>query len=241
MIYNDLWCDICDGDTAPTKPIDATSLEKWHLKDEKALALLCSSVTEHLFVHIENSKDAWSSWNLFKKIFNTLVASHRFDLQMKLLKQILADNGDVLEYISRIENIHRKIIKGGFPKLENSFLVSIVINGLPQSYNHFLETLQIIDKLSTVTFDLLSELLDQHSKSLGKQKQSEEDLLSLKMKVIKEKENQFLEIFRISLLIEVVAEVMVKVEVVAIFIHKIFKVILTIIMHGQEEAEISDK
>jgi hypothetical protein len=133
-----------------------------------------------MFVHIENSKDAWSAWNQFKKLFDTPAASQRVDLQMKLLKQRLADNGDVLEYISRIKNIHQEIIKGGFPKLEDSFLVSIVINGLPQSYKHFLETLQITDKLSTVTFDSLSELLAQHSKSFGKQKQSGEDLLFTK-------------------------------------------------------------
>jgi hypothetical protein len=38
-----------------------------------------------------------------------------------------------------------------------------------------------------------------------------------------------------------VAEVVVKVEVVEILINKIFKVILPITMHSQEEAEISVK
>jgi hypothetical protein len=51
---------------------------------------------------------------------------------------------------------------------------------LPQYYKHFLETLQITDKLSTVTFDSLSELLAQHSKYFGKQKQSGEDLIFTK-------------------------------------------------------------
>jgi hypothetical protein len=159
LIYNELWCDICDGDTAPTNPTDTTSLAKWNLKDEKGLALMRSSVTEHMFVHIENSKDAWYTWSLFKKLFDTHVASHRVDLQMKFLKQRLVDNGDALEYISRIKDIHQEIIKGGFPKIDDSFLVSIMINGLPQYYKHFFETLKITDKLSTVTFDSLSELL----------------------------------------------------------------------------------
>jgi hypothetical protein len=181
LIYNELGCDIYDGDTDPTKPTDATSLAKWNLKDEKTLSLLHSFVTEHMFVHIENSKDAWSSWNLLKKIFDTSVASQRVDLQMKFLKQRLADNGDVLEYISRIKNIHLEIIKGVFSKLEDSFLVSIIINGLPPYYKHFLKNLQIIDKLSTVTFDSLSELLAQHSKSFGKQKQSGEDFIFIKV------------------------------------------------------------
>jgi hypothetical protein len=61
LFYNELWRDICDGDTTPTKPTDTTSLAKWNLKDEKALALLCSSITEQMFAHIENSKDAWSA------------------------------------------------------------------------------------------------------------------------------------------------------------------------------------
>jgi hypothetical protein len=128
LIYNELWHDIYDGDTAPTKPIDATSLEKWILEDEKALALLHPSVTKHMFVHMKNSKYAWFDWNLLNNLFDTHVAYHRVDQQMKLLKQILADNGDVLEYISRIKKIHQEIIKGGFPKPEDSFLVSIVIN-----------------------------------------------------------------------------------------------------------------
>jgi hypothetical protein len=143
----------------------------------KALAFLRSSVVEHLFVHIENSTSAWSAWNQFRKIFDTPPASQRVDLQMKLLRKRLVDGDDVLEYISRIKNIHQDIIKGGFPKLEDNFFISILINGLPPSYKHFIETLQITDKLSTATFDSLSELLAQHSKSFGKQKQSGEDLL----------------------------------------------------------------
>jgi hypothetical protein len=58
------------------------------------------------------------------------------------------------------------------------------------------------------------------------------------MKDPKEEKNQILENFRINVLIEVVAEVMVKVEVVAILINKNFKVILPIIIHIQEEEEI---
>jgi hypothetical protein len=69
----------------------------------------------------------------------------------------------------------------------------------------------------------------------------EKIFFSLKLKVIKEEKNQFLEISRISLLIEAVAEVVVKVEVIAILINKIFKVILPIIIHSQEEAKNSVK
>ena len=115
--------------------------------------------------------------NSLKKLFDTPPASQRIDLQMKLLSQKLGEKEDVLEYISRVKNIHLDIIKGGYGKLEDSFLISILINGLPKSYWKFIETLQIADKLTSATFDSFSEMLTQHSKTFGKQKQSGEDVL----------------------------------------------------------------
>ena len=96
---------------------------------------------------------------------------------MKLLSQKLWNREDVLEYISRVKNIQLDIIKGGYGKLEDSFLISILINGLPESYRQFIETLQIVDKLTSATFDSFREMLTQHSKNFGKQKQYGEDVL----------------------------------------------------------------
>ena len=64
---------------------------------------------------------------------------------MKLLSKKIGEREDVLEYNSRVKNIHLDIIKGGYGKLEDSFLISILINGLPESYRQFIETLQIVD------------------------------------------------------------------------------------------------
>ena len=93
---------------------------------------------------------------------------------MKLLSKKLGEKEDVLEYISRVKNIHLDIIKGGYGKLEDNFLISILINGLLESYRQFIETLQIADKLTSATFDSFSEMLTQHSKTFGTQKQSSE-------------------------------------------------------------------
>lgn len=147
LIYNELWHRICDGDTPQTKPTDATQLAKQELKDEKTLALLHSSVVEHLFIHVKNSTTSWSAWDEFHKLFDTTLASQQVDLHLKLLRQRLSKDEDVLEYISRIKNIHQDIIKDRFSKFEDSFLISTLINGLSSSYKHFIETLQIIEKL----------------------------------------------------------------------------------------------
>jgi len=71
LVYNELWHDIFDGHVNPNKPTDAAALEKWEVKNAKALALIKSSVNDEMYVHIENAKDAWSALRTFKELFDT--------------------------------------------------------------------------------------------------------------------------------------------------------------------------
>ena len=105
LIYNELWFDICNEDTKPTKSTDATTLAKWEVKNGKALALIKSSVNDEMYVHIENTTDAWSALKFFKDLFDTQPDSKKFNLQLKFLQQKLTEGGDVREYIYRLKNI----------------------------------------------------------------------------------------------------------------------------------------
>jgi hypothetical protein len=58
-----------------------------------------------MYVHIENTTDAWSSLNVFKDLFDAQPESKKVDLQLKFLQQKLTEAGDVHEYISRLMNI----------------------------------------------------------------------------------------------------------------------------------------
>jgi HD superfamily phosphohydrolase len=165
LIYNELWRDICNEDTKPNKPTDAATLAKWEVKNAKALALIKSSVNDEMYVHIENTIDAWSALKFFKDLFDTQPESKKVDLQLKLLQQKLTEGGDVHEYISRLKNIKQEILNVGFQAVDDSFMTTILIVGLPSSYTHFLETLQVTGKLDKLTFDELSEMLSQHNKT----------------------------------------------------------------------------
>eukprot|EP00253_Pinus_taeda_P034497 PITA_34497 len=176
LIYNELWQGICDGDVKPNKPTDAAALGKWEVKNAKALALIKSSVNDEMYVHIENATDAWSALKNFKDLFDTQPESKKVDLQLKLLQQKLTKGGDVLECISRLKNIRQEIINDGFPAINDSFMVTIVIAGLPSSYTHFLETLQLTGKLEKLKFDELCEMLTQHDKTFGNKTKVGEDV-----------------------------------------------------------------
>ena len=93
-----------------------------------------------------------------------------------MLQQKLTEGGDVLEYLSRLKNIKQEIINAGFPTIDDSFMVTIVIVGLPSSYTHFLETLQLTGNLEKLKFDELCEVLTQHDKTFGKKKKVGEDV-----------------------------------------------------------------
>jgi hypothetical protein len=56
-------------------------------------------------------------------------------------------------------------------------MVIILISRLLESYKHFLETLQLTDKLEELNFDKLRELLADHDKKIGKKKKLGEGVL----------------------------------------------------------------
>lgn len=61
---------MCNGDIKPNKSTNIDPLAKWELKDEKALALINSSVNDVMFIYIENSLDTCSAWNVFIDLFD---------------------------------------------------------------------------------------------------------------------------------------------------------------------------
>ena len=135
LIYNELWKGVCNAQ--PTKPTNPDQLAKWELKDEKALALIHSTVSDDIYVHIENSSDAWSAWKTLKDLFDSQSEAKKIDLQLKLFQQKLSLGGDVMEYISRLKNIKQEISRAGFGKIEDSMMVTILIAGFPETYKHF--------------------------------------------------------------------------------------------------------
>jgi hypothetical protein len=84
------------------------------LKYENALALIQSTISDEVFVHIENCSDSWSAWKTLKDLFDSQTKAKRVDLQLKLLQQKLVVGGDVMEYISRLKNIKQDDCKGRF-------------------------------------------------------------------------------------------------------------------------------
>jgi hypothetical protein len=126
LIYNELWKGICNEQ--PTKPTDVVPLARWELKDENALALIQSTVSDEVFVHIENCIDSWSAWKILKDLFDSQTEAKRVDLQLNLLQQKLVVGGDVMEYISRLKNIKQEISKASFAKIEDSLMVTILIS-----------------------------------------------------------------------------------------------------------------
>ena len=105
-----------------------------------------------------------------KDLFDTQPESKKVYLQLKFLQHKLTEGGDVIEYISRLKNIKQEIINVGFQDIDESFLTTILIVGLPSSYTNFLETLQVTGKLEKINFDELSDMLAQHDKNFGKKK-----------------------------------------------------------------------
>lgn len=208
------------------------------MKDEKALALIHSTISDEIFVHIQNCSDAWSTWKTLKDLLDLQPEAKRVDLQIKLLQNNLIEVGDVMEYTWRLKNIRQEITKASFAEIEDSLMATILISNLPESYKYFLKTLQITDKLENITFDNLNEQLANHDKTFGKKKQLGEDVLVastskntidilLEKVLILPKEINIrgtnINVIHLSIEIEVVVKAEEEVEVIWLRIWKILK------------------
>ena len=78
---------------------------------------------------------------------------------------------------SYLKTIRLEIDKCGLKNVEESFMTSILIKGMPLFYQKNLETLQITNKMENQAFDSLSDLLIQYDKTFGKMNTYGKDLL----------------------------------------------------------------
>jgi len=102
LIFNDFWVGICDGDNQPTKPTNAKELTVWNVKNNKAYALIASSVSEEVNCHISSIYDTWNALKKLKDFFDSHSKLELIQLQLKLFNLELK-NDDPMALISELE------------------------------------------------------------------------------------------------------------------------------------------
>jgi hypothetical protein len=91
LIFNDLWDDICDGDTKPTKLTIDKEFAIWTNKDKKKYSLIVSSISEEVSHHIKSIKGSWSALKKLKYLYDSQQELELIQLLIKLFNLEIED------------------------------------------------------------------------------------------------------------------------------------------------------
>eukprot|EP00253_Pinus_taeda_P026355 PITA_26355 len=123
LIFNELWKGVCvgDGDNEPVQPTSDKELIIWENINNKAYALIATSVNEEVSHHISSYSTAFEALQKLKELYDSHSALEVVQLTIKLFTLELQNN-DPLALASEVKSIMHDIKSTKFAEREKSLL-----------------------------------------------------------------------------------------------------------------------
>ncbi len=128
---------------------DPEDNEEWKKKDKKTRALIRLMVSDEIIPFIANANTTKETWEILEKRFNSKTGINKYFLRRKLYQSKKLDTESMNLYISKIRNIDQSLRMIDVI-LADDEITSIILNGLPKSYETVIANLESIDGLTSV-------------------------------------------------------------------------------------------
>ena len=119
-------------------------------RQTRALAILCLSVRDEIIPHISEISNLAVVWATVKSLYETSGNARKLLLKSKLYNLKLEEGGSVAEFLKEVKDISNQLIAIG-ETVSNDEIVEHVLNALPESYEHFVSSIGLRDRLPDVT------------------------------------------------------------------------------------------
>jgi len=138
-----------------------TDQDKFDDRNREAVMLLKLSVADDQLPQIPSGKTAAEIWQQLKDLHETSDKSRAFFLKNQLFSIMMDEHVSLQEHLNKIKDIRDQLEAIG-RTMEEEDLVVITLKSLPQSYEHFIETLNITATNVDLKFpDLCTKLMQQ--------------------------------------------------------------------------------
>ena len=166
LIFNELWKGVCvgDRDKEPEKPTSDKEFAIWENKNNKAYALIATSVNEEVSHHISTFSNAFEALQKLKELYDSHSALEVVQLMIKLFTLELQNN-DPLALASEVKSIMHDI---KVTNVELDIPLIAFLKALYPTYSNYLESLQANGNLKDITFDSLVKKFAEREKTFGK-------------------------------------------------------------------------
>ncbi|MCO5600505.1 hypothetical protein L7F22_054618 [Adiantum nelumboides] len=139
---------------------------RWDVKDAQAHALIALSVKRTITPHIRSAKSAKQAWDILAGLYAGRNQAKIALLRKELESKIMNEEDDKDTFLAGIKDINEQLISIG-EIISDSSLVQTVLDALPNSYQTFASTWQLMNQRNpeVVNFDEVCTLLLQEALS----------------------------------------------------------------------------
>ena len=159
-------------------------------KDEKAKVILMSSIQDNILRNIprDTSKNIWNALTAKYEANNV---QNIVSLRRRLMNSKHGNNETIEEYIDRIKSLRNEIEKAENAQIREQDVAIVILQGLSQEYDNFVQVLILNAKTLKVDDIAISLIQEEHRRSEKKQesKNSEGDVFYSKEKQYKRRKN----------------------------------------------------
>lgn len=141
------------------KTEEASELQNWLLKDEKALASIILCVSPSQINHIKKCKTSQQACRKLKEIHGPSGPARKVFLFKQLLQMKMPDGGNVSEFLEKFCEIVEKLSEINV-EMYDELIVIILLTSLPSSFESFVvavETRDVLPTLSMLKLKLIEE------------------------------------------------------------------------------------
>lgn len=154
------------GIPAPPPAPTTDAQQKWDERDAKAHAMIALSLKVALIPHIRSCKSAKEAWDTLANLYQVRNEARVAYLKRQLDHLVMHEGETMDSFITKLKDLREQLISLGEDMTDGS-MVTVILNGIPESYQALASTLRLImqGNPDSFRFDNLVQILLQEEQS----------------------------------------------------------------------------
>lgn len=137
LTYKKLWCHIIE---------EPKTTEEWKEKDSQALSIISLTCSDSVVHHILECKSAKQAWTILYNTFVRKTPAAKVSLYKELTNIKCDESAEVINMVEKFTTTVRKLNELNVT-LDEEILVIMLLSALPQSFEHFVVSMETRDEL----------------------------------------------------------------------------------------------
>ena len=143
LMERGLWGLVTGDEVAPVTTDEdkkVKEVKEFNLRAQKAYSLIALALNKNLQVHVSNTVNPKTAWEILEKHFNFVSVTETVRVNRAFFAASMEEGGDVMEHITRMIGLQERLREMG-ETIDSKKFATVMLGSLPDSYDNFLTSL----------------------------------------------------------------------------------------------------